>query len=257
MFVSYLGFAQVATVAGEIKEPGKNLPRAMIGGVLLVTIIYAVSMLILLGVVPVEKVAGKETAITIGARAIFSAFSVGVLGVSMLTFGGLLATASSANASMLSSSRINYAMGRDGLVDERLSEVHDRFNTPYRSIVLTGALVLVFIVVGNVEVLAKAGSVLHLMVYGLLNVSLLVFRQTRTMSYDPSFEVPLYPIVPSLGAVLSLGLIGFMELQQILLAGSLVVAGAAWYLLFVRKRVDDTSALHRYRSPTTVEVEVE
>lgn len=257
VFVSYLGFAQVATVAGEIKNPGKNLPRAMVGGVLLVTTIYAASMLILLGVVPLEVIAGKGTAIAIGAETIFGAFGVGVVGVGLLTFGGLLATASSANASVLSASRINYAMGRDGLMDELLSAIHDRFNTPYRSIALTGSLILVFIIAGKVNALAKAGSVLHLLVYGLLNVSLIVFRKTNAKGYDPGFKVPLFPLVPALGAILSFALIGFMALQQILLAGGLVVGGIVWYLIYVRSRVDDTSALAQYRSPPAVEAEVE
>jgi len=257
VFVSYLGFAQVATVAGEIKNPGKNLPRAMVGGVLLVTTIYAASMLILLGVVPLGDIAGEGTAIAIGARSIFGGFGVGVVGVGMLTFGGLLATASSANASVLSASRINYAMGRDGLMDDRLSAIHEKFNTPYRSIVMTGALILVFIVAGKVNALAKAGSVLHLLVYGLLNVSLIVMRETEAMGYDPGFEVPGYPVVPALGALLSFALVGFMDLQQILLAGALVLGGVAWYFLYVRERVEDTSALAQYRSPPEVEIEVE
>jgi amino acid transporter len=257
VFVSYLGFAQVATVAGEIKRPGTNLPRAMVGGVLLATVIYASSLVILTGVVPLDQIAGKETAITVGAREVFSAVGAGAVGVGLLTFGGLLATASSANASMLSSSRINYAMGRDGLVDARISKVHERFNTPYRSILLTGALVLVFIVVGNVNALAKAGSVLHLLVYGLLNVSLIVFRQTHVAEYEPKFEVPFYPVVPALGAGLSFALIGFMEPQQILLAGGVAGLGALWYFGYARTRVEDDSALRRYRSSPAVEAEVE
>jgi L-asparagine transporter-like permease len=124
VFVSYLGFAQVATVAGEIKQPGTNLPRAMVGGVLLVTAVYAVSMVILLGVVERTAIAGSGTAIADGAAVVFGAFGSGVVGVGLLTFGGLLATASSANASVLSASRINYAMGRDGLMDARLSAIH-------------------------------------------------------------------------------------------------------------------------------------
>lgn len=257
VFVSYLGFAQIATVAGEIEKPEKNLPRSIVGSVVLVTVIYGVSMLVLHGVIPLNRIAGEGTAIAIGAGIIFDKFGVGIIGASLLTFGGLLATASSANASVLSSSRINYAMGRDGLMDERLSVIHEEYSTPYRSIALTGALILLFIVAGNVNALAKAGSVLHLLVYGLLNVSLIIMRETEAMSYDPDFKVPGYPIVPALGAIFSFALIGFMDPQQILLTGALVGAGIIWYVIYVRQQVTDTSALARYRSALDVEVEAD
>jgi amino acid transporter len=257
VFVSYLGFAQVATVAGEIKEPARNLPRAMVGGVALVTAVYAASMVVLLGVVDRSAVAGSETAIVEGAEVVFGAVGVGVVGVGLLTFGGLLATASSANASVLSASRISYAMGRDGLVDDRLSAVHDRFETPYRSILLTGSLICLFVVLGDVDSLSRAGSVLHLVVYGLLNVALVAFRETDAVDYDPDFEVPLYPLTPALGALFSFGLVGFMRAQQVLLAGGVVLLGVVWYYVYVRDRVDDTSALGRYRSGPELEVEAD
>jgi len=257
VFVSYLGFAQVATVAGEIKHPGTNLPQAMVGGVFFVMIIYAVSMVILLGVVERPVIAGSGTAIADSAAVVFGAFGGGVIGVGLLTFGGLLATASSANASVLSASRINYAMGRDGLMDARLSVIHDRFDTPYRSILLTGGLILLLIIVGEVNSLARAGSVLHLLVYGLLNVSLIVFRESNTGDYDPGFTVPFYPVLPALGAIASFGLIGFMQLSEILLATGVVAGGAIWYVLYVRHRVVDTSALAVYRGAVPLEIEVE
>jgi len=69
--------------------------------------------------------------------------------------------------------------------------------------------------------------------------------------------VPPYPVVPALGALFSFALIGFMTLQQILLAAGLVLGGVIWYFVYVRKRVDDTSALGQYRSPPEMEVEVD
>lgn len=257
VFVSYLGFAQISTVAGEIKNPSRNLPIAIIGGVLLVTAVYAVAMVVLLGVVERDVIAGSETAIAEGAAVVFGAVGVGVVGVGMVTFGGLLATASSANASVLSASRISYAMGRDGLLVEWLGAVHERFKTPHRSIVLTGTLIVVFIILGTVETLARAGSVMHLVVYGLLNVALIVFREADGVVYDPDYRIPLYPYVPAAGAVLSFALIGFMETVEILLAVGLVVGSVVWYLVYVRPRVKDTSALAVLRNPETVESEVE
>lgn len=256
VFVSYLGFAQISTVAGEIKKPSRNLPIAIVGSVLLVTVIYAVAMVVLLGVVERDVVAGDETAIAEGAAVVFGAVGAGVVGVGLMTFGGLLATASSANASVLSASRISYAMGRDGLVVEWLGAVHRRFKTPHRSIVLTGTLIVVFVVLGTVENLARAGSVMHLVVYGLLNVALIVFREADVF-YNPDYRVPLYPYVPAAGAVLSFALIAYMERIEILLAVGLVVGSVAWYLVYVRSRVHDTSALAVLRNPQAVESEVE
>jgi hypothetical protein len=94
-------------------------------------------------------------------------------------------------------------------------------------------------------------------VYGLLNVSVIFFRETRAGGYDPDFGVPFYPAVPVLGVVLSFALIGFMELPEVLLAAGLVGGGIVWYVLYVHRRVMDTSALAMYRGAVPLEIEVE
>jgi nucleotide-binding universal stress UspA family protein len=172
---------------------------------------------------------------------------MGPLGALALLFGGLLATASSANASILSSSRINFAMGRDKIVSPQLNEVHERFGTPYKSIALTGALIVLFILVGNLELLATAGSVLHLVVYGLLNIGLIVMREADPDEYEPDFTVPLYPVVPILGAVLSFALIGFIQPRSSLaLCGVFIALSVVWYLAYARSRTTAEGVLSEY-----------
>ncbi|ESS08049.1 MAG: amino acid/polyamine/organocation transporter, APC superfamily [uncultured archaeon A07HN63] len=241
IFVSYLGFVQITSVAEEIKNPGRNLPIAIIGSVVIVTVIYALVLLAVLAAVPNEVVAGNDTAVVEVARIL-----IGPIGAAALLFGGLLATASSANASILASSRINFAMGRDKIVSPSLNEVHERFGTPYKSIALTGGLILLFIVVGNLELLATAGSVLHLVVYGLLNLALIVFREGDPADYDPEFTVPLYPFTPILGAVLSFALIAFIETFVIALCGLFVALALAWYMLYARSRTTREGVLSEY-----------
>jgi nucleotide-binding universal stress UspA family protein len=163
-----------------------------------------------------------------------------------LLFGGLLATASSANASILASSRINFAMGRDRILSPSINEVHPRFGTPYRAIAITGALILVFIVAAPINTLASMGSVLHLVIYGLLNIALIVFREADVEDYDPSFEVPLYPITPIVGSLVSFALIVFINPTVIALGGLLVVAAMVWYLVYARSRTDQAGALSDY-----------
>jgi amino acid transporter/nucleotide-binding universal stress UspA family protein len=248
VFVSFLGFVQITSVAEEIKNPGRNLPLAVIGSVVIVTVIYALFLLVLLAAVPNDLVSGNDTAVVDAAELLFGQYSVfgfalGTVGTGLLLFGGLLATASSANASILSSSRINFAMGREKIITPKLNEIHPRFGTPYRAIAITGALILVFLFLGNLELLATAGSVLHLVVYGLLNIALIVMREADPEEYDPDFEVPLYPFVPIIGAIVSFALIVYIEPRVILLCGGLVGFATLWYALYARQNVEDAGVL--------------
>ncbi|MFC5133968.1 MULTISPECIES: amino acid permease [Haloferacaceae] len=248
IFVSYLGFVQITSVAEEIKNPGRNLPLAVLGSVVIVTVVYALFLVVLLAAVPNELVANNETAVVDAARLLFGnyavfGYSLGGIGAAMLLIGGLLATASSANASILSSSRINFAMGREKIVTPKLNEIHERFGTPYKSIALTGGLILAFLVAGGVESLSTMGSVLHLIVYGLLNLALIVMRESEVEGYDPDFEVPFYPIVPLIGTVSSFALIAYINPRIILLSAGLVVFAALWYFGYARSKVEARGVL--------------
>jgi amino acid transporter/nucleotide-binding universal stress UspA family protein len=245
IFVSYLGFVQITSVAEEIKEPGKNLPRAVIGSVLLVTSIYALVLIIMAAAVEQGFIAEQQQAGNIAVVEV-ARLILGPAGAVALLAGGLLATASSANASILASSRINFAMGRDKIISPSINEVHPRFGTPYRAIGITGLLILAFIVAGNVELLASLGSVLHLIIYGLLNIALIVMREAEVADYDPSFTVPLYPFTPILGALTSLGLIVFIRPLVILIGAGLSVAAVLWYLLYARTRTEAMGELSEF-----------
>jgi nucleotide-binding universal stress UspA family protein len=245
IFVSFLGYAKIATVAEELKNPGRNLPLAVIGSVAIVTVVYAILVSIMLGVVPWPELS-QTAPLTQATQAAFPAGFAGVA-VTVVTLGALLATASSANASILASARINFAMGRDRIVTNWLNEIHPSHATPYRSIVLTGAMIVVFIALlgQDIEVLAKAASVLHLVVYALMNAALVVFRETDP-DYDPAFRVPLYPLTPLLGMFLSVGLLAFVGQRELLLSTAFVVAAVVWYFAYARRRTDRQGLLGRY-----------
>ncbi|TYL37618.1 amino acid transporter [Natronococcus pandeyae] len=246
VFVSYLGYAKIATIGEELKNPGKNLPIAIIGSVAIVMVIYSILVGLMVGIIPYDAI-DLDTPMSDVAGVIFEG-NLGVIGVTSITLAALLATASSANASILASARINFAMGRDKIVTDWLNEIHPRFATPYRSIAVTGLMIVVFIVVlgGDIEVLAKAASVLHLVVYALINAALIVFREADVPEYDPDFTVPLYPITPLLGIVLSLGLITFMETIEIALSMVFVVGAVIWYGVYARHETERDGVLSHY-----------
>jgi amino acid transporter/nucleotide-binding universal stress UspA family protein len=245
IFVSYLGFVQITSVAEEIKNPGKNLPRAVIGSVLLVSVIYALVLIVMAAAVEQGFIAEQQNAGNIAVVEV-GRLILGPAGAVALLAGGLLATASSANASILASSRINFAMGRDRILTPRINEVHPRFGTPYRAIAITGGLILAFIVAGNVELLATLGSVLHLVIYGLLNLALIVMREADVAGYDPSFRVPLYPFTPILGALTAFALIVFIDPVVILIGAGLVFGAILWYFGYARTRTEAMGELSEF-----------
>ncbi|GGC51652.1 amino acid permease [Haloferax sulfurifontis] len=245
VFVSFLGYAKIATVAEELKNPGRNLPLAVIGSVAIVTVLYAILVSIMLGVVPWPDLS-QSAPLTQATQAAFPGGLAG-LAVTIVTLGALLATASSANASILASARINFAMGRDRIVTNWLNEIHPNYATPYRSILVTGAVIVLFIAAlgRDIEVLAKAASVLHLVVYALMNAALIVFRETDP-EYDPAFTVPLYPFTPIVGMALSLGLLAFVGGEELLLSGLFVVGAVVWYFVYARNNADRQGLLGRH-----------
>ena len=135
IFVSYLGCAKITTVAEEIKNPGRNLLLAVVGSVLFVTVLYTILIVVLMGVINWDVLARSSTPVIDVAEVAFgNTLGFAAVGGGVILFAGLLATASSANASILASSRINFAMGRDELVTSWLNEINPRIGTPYRSI---------------------------------------------------------------------------------------------------------------------------
>jgi len=128
VFTSYLGFAQIATVAGEMKDPGRNLPLAMmVGSVVIVTVLYVLTIFVATNIFTRDTLlAAGETAMVEVGRAL-----LGPAGALVIIVGGLLATMSSANASILSTSRAIYGVSKDALLPRRASRINLRYGTPH------------------------------------------------------------------------------------------------------------------------------
>ena len=233
VFVSFLGFVKIAAVAEEIKEPSKNLPRALIGSVALVTVLYVIILLVIGGMFTQDTIGSVRDPLTAAARSM-----LGNPGVVVLIFAGLLATISSANASILASSRINLAMARDRMVPNWLSKIHDKRLTPYRAIIFTGILALTFLLLDSLEDLAKVASVLQLYSYAALNIGCVMLRASKPEWYKPTYRSPGTPglqILAALGCISIIIYSGpFAQIAVVvLIAGSLL-----WYAAWGRSKVE-------------------
>lgn len=233
VFVSFLGFVKIAAVAEEIREPEKNLPRALIGSVALVTVLYLLILVVIAGLFPQQRIHEVSDPLVSAARLLF-----GPAGGVLIIFAGLLATLSSANASILASSRINLAMARDRLVPGWLSAIHPRLMTPHRAIVLTGILALLFLLLDSLEDLAKIASSLQLYSYAALNVGCVMLRAGTPEWYRPTFRTPGSPFLQLAAAVACIGIILVSGPFAQLAVVTLIVLSLAWYFFWGRSRMD-------------------
>ena len=230
VFTSYLGFAQVATVAGEMKDPGRSLPLAMVGSVVIVTVLYVLTVFVATNIFTQDALlSAGETAMVEVGRAL-----LGPPGALVIIVGGLLATMSSANASILSTSRAIYGVSKDALLPRRASRINLRYGTPHVALGMAGGPVVVLAATGQVRLLAEVASFLHLVMYGLICVALVAIRRDRPEWYDPEFVVPGGPVVPVVGALASFGLIAFMDRRSVLVGTAVIAVTAGWYFYYAR-----------------------
>lgn len=232
LFVTYAGFGEIASMAEEIRNPGRNLPRALLGSVITVTLLYCLILMACLFLRPWHELTGATLVADLAEDL------MGPVGRGAMLLGAILATVSSANASIMSASRISFAMGRDSLIWEWLNEVHDRFRVPHRAIVVTGGLTVAVILIGDIELLAEAAGLLHLLLYGLMSLACIILRGARPAAYQPVFRTPFFPLVPLVGALACFGVIFFMEPVTIYMGLGIVVFALGHYFFWGKRRTE-------------------
>jgi amino acid transporter len=212
------GWADLSFVAGEVKDPRRVLPRAIILGTCAVIAIYLLANLGYLAVMSVEEIShSKLVAADVAQRLIGPAGVVFVASTVMLsTFGTL-------NATLLTAPRVFFAMADDGLFFRRVASVHPRFGTPSIAILLAAALGVVFVLLRTFEQLADTFVTAIVPFYALAVAAIFVVR--KRPNYDPPFRTPLYPIVPGLFIVATCFLLGNALIDPSSRWGTLAVLG--------------------------------
>ncbi|WP_227353851.1 universal stress protein [Haladaptatus salinisoli] len=249
VFVSYAGVTKIASVAEEVEDPGRNIPRAILISVLVMMLVYTLTVFVIVGVVPAPELQDKHnlTPMAMAARAF--AGSAGQLGLAVVA---VFALTSMANAGILSSSRYPLAMSRDSLAPPRFSEVSERFKTPIWSIGFTGAILLVLIAFVPVVNLAKLASAFQILVFVFINGALIAFRESELDWYAPEFTAPGYPWVQAFGAAGGLVLLTQMGLIALGGAAGIIVVGIAWYRFYGREKTErEGAALDAVRRSTS------
>ena len=204
-FIAFEGYDLIATVAEEIKTPEKTIPRATMISLVVTVFIYLLILIVCIGAIQPES--GKswqflgqyqETAIARAAQSFMPSF-----GVALIIFGGLLSTISALNATILASSRVAFSMSRDKMLPASLCTIHAKRRTPHIAIAATGAIVLVMALLFPIHVIGSAASVMFLLTFSLVNLSLIALRR-KFPELKGGFRVPLYPATPIAAIVLNM-----------------------------------------------------
>jgi len=211
-FIAFEGYDLIATVAEEIKEPEKTIPRATFISLGITVVMYLLILFVVLAAVhpPNGQASWQflgehgETAIVRAAESFMPAF-----GVAVIVFGGLLSTMSALNATIMASSRVAFSMGRDGLLPRATALIHPEKRTPHVAIYATGVILLVMAMTLPIEAVGSAASLIFLLTFAMVNISVIVLRR-KAPDTPRRYRVPLYPYVPILGAVLNV----FLALYQ-------------------------------------------
>ena len=238
VFISFGGLTKVASIAEEVKHPGRNLPFGMVMAWFVVTVFYISVIIITVGVLDGEELTGNYAPISLAA----SKF-MGLPGFIILGLAAIAAFVTTANGGILAASRSPMAMSRDQLLPPLLSRVSGRFKTPHISILLTGGFMITAIVFLELEVLVKTASTLMLILFILVNASVIIMRESRIQSYRPRFKSPLYPYIHIAAIVAYSALIIDMGTVPLLITAGFIGLSAAWYGLYVCRRVSRASAV--------------
>jgi amino acid transporter/nucleotide-binding universal stress UspA family protein len=233
VFVSYAGVTKIASVAEEVRNPGRNIPAGILLSVLVMMVVYTLIVGVLIGIAPASELQTSLTPMALAAQNF-----LGSTGGVLISITAVLALTSMANAGILATSRFPFAMSRNRLAPSVLQRVHPRFRTPIASILVTGALLVALVAFVPVVELAKLASAFKILIFCLVNISLITFREAQLDWYRPDFRSPWYPWVQLFGIVAGLVLLTQMGTVPMLGAVAIVVAGIVWYQLYGRPRTD-------------------
>ncbi|UCE72898.1 MAG: amino acid permease, partial [Methanomassiliicoccales archaeon] len=243
VFVSFAGTTKITELAGEVKNPGRNLPLGMFLSWGVVTMLYILVIFVTIGVLDPAQLQAtadmpeKLSPITSGGEV-----TMGLFGLIIMSFAALLAYVSTANAGILAASRDPMAMGKDDLLPRAFGKV-SKHGTPWVAILFTSGFMIAVVLFLDLEDFVKTASTLKLILFILANLALIFMRESNIRHYRPKYKAPFYPYMQIFGII---GY-GFLIIQMgsipLLIAGIFILCGLGWYFIYAHGKIKREYAL--------------
>jgi len=228
VFFAYIGFDAISTSSEEVKRPGRDLPIAIIGSLLVCTLLYILVSLTASAAVPYEDIAGQEAPLAEVLRTLGFDW-----GATLISFGAIVAITSVVLTVLYGQTRIMFAMCRDGLMPRGFAKLDPRRQTPVRITAVFGILiacVAAFVPLSEIAQLTNIGT---LFAFVIVNIGVIVLRRTRP-DLERGFRVPFVPVFPIIGAGLAIFLMTYLEGATWWRFAIWMALGLAIYLLYGR-----------------------
>jgi APA family basic amino acid/polyamine antiporter len=263
VYISYAGVTKIAAIAGEVKNPSRNIPLAMLLSLLVISSLYVSIAYTLVGNVHLDILKDDIKPIHTLAALLggeWFAYGVAIIGVITLI--------SMANSGVLASSRFPFAMAMDKLLPSNLAKLHDKHLTPINAILLTCLMMALIILFLDVPSIVKLASAFMVSMFITVNICVIVLRETAVQWYKPTYKSPLYPYVQLFGILSGLVLLCYLGWMPILVLLIIALIGSIIYysyginasrtgvlrnyghraakFLFFRKKNDDTEEASNY-----------
>ncbi|OUV74735.1 MAG: hypothetical protein CBC83_03745 [Flavobacteriales bacterium TMED123] len=240
VYISYAGVIKVAAIAGEVKNPSKNIPLGMILSLGIITLIYVSVTYVLVGNVPIDELKNDITPIfTLADNIVGSTFGY------IIACIGAITLISGANSGLLATSRFPFAMALDQLLPKQLAKVHKKHLTPVTSILLTAFIMVMVILFLDVEGIAKLASAFMVMMFVLVNICVIILRETAVQWYEPKYLSPFYPLMQIFGVISGIFLLSYLGWKPIIAMLIISVIGIFIYYFF-GKETERIGVLKKY-----------
>ena len=227
IFFAYIGFDAVSTASEESSNPGRDLPIAIVGSLVICTVIYILVSTVAVGALPADQLAGQDAPLAI-------ALSEGA-GLSwaadIVTFGALVAITSVVLTILFGQTRVSFAMSRDGLLPAALSKVSERTKTPILLTALFGVLIATLAAFVPLAEIAKLVNIGTLFAFVLVNIGIIVLRRTSP-DLERGFRVPFVPVFPIIGTGLCIFLMSYLDTATWLRFGAWMALGVLVYAVY-------------------------
>ena len=230
VYVAYAGVTKVAAIAGEVKNPNRNLPLSMIFSLFLITIIYTTISYTLVGNVSLEILKDDYKPIHTLAKNLsgeWLSITIAIIGV--------LTLISMANSGVLASYRFPFAMANDKLLPNLFTKVHNKYLTPINTIFCTCFIMTLVILFLDIEKIAKLASAFKVAMFIAVNLCVIILRETSVQWYNPSYKSPFYPYIQLFGIFSGLILLFYLGIMPILVLFSIGILGGILYLFYGKK----------------------